>query len=240
MNFVKTDDGSLTLRNRFGETMHSQKGALGETLYVYGKAIEMTLQLPPPWNFLIVGTGLGYIELALSTIVQKLEIKENHLIKIVSLESDDHLKDLFLSWVQRKVITENFQRCFDFIESQLSSLIFSQYFALLNMNAIREWLHKKFQNGSWQFQGDLFHHLNSTHKYNSILYDPYSSLSLPELWDEKHLHEMLLQFSNSSTVFSSYSAKSSLKRALIKNGYQLIKRKGFGNKRECTLAILQT
>ena len=82
--------------------------------------------------------------------------------------------------------------------------------------------------------------------FDVILYDAYSPASSPELWQSDFLESFLANhvshMSNIShggtrtAVFASYASRTSLKQSLRKQGFILEKRKGFGSKRECTLA----
>ena len=69
-----TGDGSPSLRllesvdpaKDKGESMHHSGGACAETLLIYGQPIALTLQKVEKAHFLIVGLGLGYIELTIA------------------------------------------------------------------------------------------------------------------------------------------------------------------------------
>ena len=88
-----TADGSPTLRLQGQEPMHSLQGALSETLYIYGPVIELALEQPEP-RLLSVGLGLGYNEL----LTMALSLRAEKTFSLVSLESEEWLRDEFVSW----------------------------------------------------------------------------------------------------------------------------------------------
>jgi protein-L-isoaspartate O-methyltransferase len=92
-----TADNSPTLRlissaTSKPESMHHSGGAATETKYIYGEAILKALTFQKDLNFLVVGLGLGYIEILISSLIEN--------AKIESYEIDEELRTHFLDWVK--------------------------------------------------------------------------------------------------------------------------------------------
>jgi hypothetical protein len=103
-----------------------------------------------------------------------------------------------------------------------------------NFENIKITLQKKLENGSWQIVSDLE---AVTGSFHGICYDFYSSKQDPELWSEDFLKSFLKRFADSEICFfSTYACTGVLKRALAQHNFTVIKKPGFCQKRDSTLA----
>ncbi|APB34600.1 hypothetical protein GlitD10_2268 [Gloeomargarita lithophora Alchichica-D10] len=97
---VITNDGSPTIRdlgttNR--ECMHHSGGAYSETQYVYGEAIRAVIKNWINPYFLIVGLGLGYIEILIACECLKSQKSGN--CRVISFESQVYWREQFHHWL---------------------------------------------------------------------------------------------------------------------------------------------
>lgn len=81
-----------------------------------------------------------------------------------------------------------------------------------------------------KIQGRL-EEFNSDRKFDLVYFDAFGPNSQPELWEEPIL-EKIYHFLNPGAVFVTYSAKSSVRRGLLKAGFQVEKIPGPPGKRE--------
>lgn len=228
MNPQMTGDGSPTLRTQFSdersETMHSQAGALTETEYIYGSAMEELRKKSWPANLLVVGLGVGYIEMLASDI-----FSENHELRILSFESEDSLRNGFLGWLQGHPTEhyETHQKACELLAEKRGS----------TTDSIKKRLCELYEKKQFLLEGAFDGSFNTNQKYSCILYDAFSGHSQPELWQEDFLDQILKRYAHPECIFSTYAAKSSLTRSLKKNGFEVIPRPGFAGKRESTFAV---
>lgn len=229
--FTVTTDSSLTVSHGESEDMHSRHGALEETEYIYGQGILISLkgQLAP--HFCVVGLGLGYIEMVLVAHCLGNSI-DLPLIHIDSFESDPQLIQNLLSWLHEKSTTQGeFKKAYDLALTMIADRF------QVEPNDLRQTLLALYSKNQWRLRGRLSENTSFDRKYNTILFDAYSSQSSPELWTMDLLLNFLDQAANSSCLFTTYAATGILKRSLRKSGFELIKKAGYAVKRESTLAI---
>jgi hypothetical protein len=222
-----TKDGSPTLRMNgnqhdplYTEQMHYSTGAASETIYIYGEAIKRASELlrSDQTNYLVVGLGLGYVEI-LICLISGGEFRHIH-----SFEKDQALIDDFKNWCH--------QPGFDLYDQVTQSLL-NQLKFNISIDEIKTKLKNKLR-----IDQPLESPINTTEqKFNVICYDAFSRLMDQKLWDEEFLTQFIKQYSADICIFASYSKTGALSRALKKNGFTFIHRKGFSTKRECTLAI---
>ncbi len=224
----RTEDGSPSLQwlgEGHDETMHHSGGAWTETWYIYGEALKAGIEQGGA-RVLSVGLGLGYNEF-LST---RLSLEAKAPIEIHSHEKDPFLVQEFLG----------------FIENQVSSPseILAIYSSLLSFVAppveksqiLTSLAHKKI-TGEFQIRGPLaWESFKQAEKYSMILYDAFSSKASPELWQEDFLNKFIEVYSEEKCIFTTYACTGALKRALKKNDFKVIERRGFQGKKSSTIA----
>ncbi len=194
------------------ESMHHTASAAGETEYIYGEAIRRGIAKDiQNLNFLVVGLGLGYIEILISSKVTGCQIQ--------SFESDPDLRQNFLNWVNGKTDFEIYNQVCrslklspDLIRSQIKS---NELFLNAELN------------------------LQTTFKVKShiICFDAFSKKTSESLWTEEFLNYFLINACDHDCIFVTYSCTSLLKRVLPEHGFVLIPKLGFEGKRDSTLAV---
>lgn len=222
-----TKDGSPTLRMdgnpdhpAYTEQMHYSTGAASETVYVYGEAIKKAQSLikPSDSRYMVVGLGLGYIEILIDLMTSG-EFKQ-----IVSFEKDEGLIENFSSWCNSK----------DFdLYDQVANSLMEKLLLKKSTIEIKTQLKNKLQ---------IFPEIEKSHnvtpnQFNVICYDVFSSKMDLTLWEFRFLNQFIQVHSAPICVFASYSKTGALNRALKQNGFKIFDRKGFSTKRECTLAV---
>lgn len=223
-----TNDGSPTLKlksNEGSESMHHSGGAASETIYIYGNALAEAQKLYPidQTRYLVLGLGLGYIEILISLMT---DFRFSH---ITSFEKDLDLIQNFKRWMEYEDQTTH--------NSVLQSLL-----QKMNMNysqkQFKDNLKRKLNDHKIEFKNALQQRPNLDGKlYHVVCYDAFSKKMDELLWNYEFLDYFIKQYCDEFCVFSSYAKTGTLSRVLKDNSFTLIQRSGFSGKRESTLAV---
>lgn len=215
-----------------GESMHHSGGACAETLLIYGEPIHKVLEKIEKPHFLIVGLGLGYIELVIAREALLLGKSSSQVELITSYESVPELREFFFKWLHNQK-EELHEEVWNTYESVLQHLTLGTF---LKGEELKSFLRDHFKNLS-AIQEALHPDVTLISKYHGILYDAFSSKTSPFLWEEEFLVYLLHEGAANSCLLSTYACKGSLKRALRKEGFEVIIRDGFQGKRNSTLGV---
>ncbi|AZZ36790.1 hypothetical protein CIK05_08300 [Bdellovibrio sp. qaytius] len=224
-----TGDGSPTLRlknanslypDKKPESMHHSGGAAAETLYIYAEPFKNTLSVAHKLNkkdlsLGVVGLGLGYIELV---ILENLNANSAISADLTSFEKEQELVESFTSWIQS-------------LKNETYDLI-CEKLGVSKRNAL-----EKLKTLNWDIQGELTAQTQIKHPFNFVAYDAFSQMTDGPLWTDEFLDFFLTDLCASDCVFATYACTGLLKRALIRNNFVFIKRRGFNEKRDATLAL---
>lgn len=230
---IWTADGSPTLEipNEFGvrEKMHHSKGALSETLFVYGEAMALTWEKTLQPHVLNVGVGVGYHEF----MVAAMAVRDGRDIgSLVSFERLPQLHTELLNVITpfestpTTPLTRVFQDVLDRVANHFQ----------VEARHIRQKLENWRERDLWQREGTWTIDTHPKVQFHCILYDPFSAKMNPEFWTDENLSGFLQRWCATPCVFSTYAARGVLTRALKSAGFQVTKRNGFGGKKESTLA----
>lgn len=233
-----TDDGSLSLRllesvdpAKFkGESMHHSGGAWAETRLIYGTPIRETLEQIKKPQFMIVGLGLGYIELNIAREALLLGLDAQSIGRITTYESVPELRYFFFHWIhnQPDKMHNEIWKTYEYILRDVVAETSLQPFQL------KEFLAHLFQNEK-DLEGALQPETTFNERYHLILYDAFSSKTTPFLWEQEYLTRVLSEAAAGTCLFSTYASRVSLKAALAETGFEVITRPGFVGKRNSTL-----
>jgi tRNA U34 5-methylaminomethyl-2-thiouridine-forming methyltransferase MnmC len=221
---VSTDDGSLTLEVA-GQAMHSKEGALAESLYVYGEALELAKSRGIRGLIASMGLGLGYNEL-----IAAHSLGENY--QLISFESDEFLRENFLGWVKEEV-----SPLAPLYDEVLDGISKSQGVGTVE---IRCALQMALQEGHWKIQGEFQRSQPLVSPASIVFYDFYSVSRNPEVWSSNFLIDFLNQSCAKTCLFATYAALGNLNRALRVTGFKRLPKPGFGEKRESTWALRES
>ncbi len=220
---LETADGSPTLSLNDGEKMHSMQGAFAESLYIYGELLKEPIASP---RILSVGLGLGYNEII--TFAHFLK-KGRTDFTIESYESVEFLTQALKNWIQGN--SSPLQECYENILHRTC-----EHFAI-NKMPLLESLRMGLKNKTWTIKGELPLAPTTHQSFQVILYDAYSSETNQELWSESHFDSFIPTFCDPECChFTTYAATGALNRSLKRHGFTVLKRPGFGHKRESTQA----
>jgi tRNA U34 5-methylaminomethyl-2-thiouridine-forming methyltransferase MnmC len=229
--------------------MHSSHGALSESLHVYAPALELHLHHlnnaaaagATGVSVCVVGLGLGYLEMITAAL----------LLRYVKQPSDPLFKNIHIcSFESNTQLVHGITNWLSGMNSLLHEQIcegVAQAVPEVNTEEIKSLLRELQRAGQWTILGRLDESFTKQQRtklgiaaFDVIFYDAYSPASSPELWQSDFLESFLAnQVShgvNSRAVFASYASRTSLKQSLRRQGFILEPRRGFGSKRECTLA----
>ncbi len=218
---VLTGDGSPSLRGE-GEPMHHLGGAYSETQYIYGEALRRLQQWPQltEWKVLVVGLGLGYIEL----LAMAEALKNNKPVQILSYEINQDLVEAFLAWLKGELVENTYDCLYNFYQKDYPEL------------DLKFALYEAYRQGRWQIRGALEVESLPDENYQALLFDAFSSKSTPDLWTEEFLQLFLKQTVKEQALFSTYACTGLLRRTLQTAGFAVEKRIGFLGKRNATIA----
>lgn len=234
-----TLDGSPTLRllqslapeKTRGESMHHSGGAYSETNLIYGQPMRRALLEVTSPHFLIVGLGLGYIELTLAREALLAGKGFSEIGLITSYESVPELREFFFAWLhERSVISLEVQKTYDLV------LEYVLIGTSLEPLKVKDFLKKHFKSVI-DFRGVLTENTELESRYHCVLYDAFSSKTTPSLWEESFLDKLFSQGIAEQSIFSTYACRSSLRNALRRHNFEVIIREGFCGKRTSTLAV---
>jgi tRNA U34 5-methylaminomethyl-2-thiouridine-forming methyltransferase MnmC len=225
LEIILTADGSPTICLGGLENMHNSQGALSESLYIYGHGLEQMLSWKVQARVISVGLGLGYNEM----IAFALTLKHQQSLQLWSFETFAYLRRSMEQWL----IGED---CALFAIYDQILLGVAQK---LEMSAreIKNAMTIAIKNRTWQIRGGFPEDSEGINSANCILYDAFSAKTCPELWEEQSLQNNLRPLLAPQTVFVTYAATGSLKRALSGLDFSLPPRAGFAGKRDSTLGI---
>ncbi len=193
------------------ESMHHSGGAAAETEYIYGEAIRLGLSIQKNLNFLVVGLGLGYIEILISSLACGQNIS--------SFEIDPELRNNFQNWING---SDEFE-------------IYNQVCKALKFDS--EFARQSFQKNNLALNAELNLQTKFEQKNHIICFDAFSAKTSGSLWTEEFLENFILNACALDCIFTTYACTGLLKRVLVKHSFQLNPRAGFTGKRDSTLAV---
>ena len=250
-----TEDGSPTLEmsGLWSEAMHSRVGALSESLFIYGEALKSLKDLKVDARILSVGLGVGYNEWISAAEFPDGLGKTGGL---TSYEISETLRGNFLDLLEISAKSDQ-NSFFEYLRLQTNSAespssvgskavtaaqaaaaaaVANHYGVSVQVLAQRLLSWRKL--GLWQMR-EVFgpSSLTAEDNYSCVLFDPFSGFSQPELWSPEALEMFFGSAFRPVAVFTTYAATGELKRVLRRHGFDIVRSKGFGNKRESTLAV---
>lgn len=213
-----------------GESMHHSGGACAETLMIYGEPIHVCLKKTIQPQFLIVGLGLGYIELVIAREALLLDKTADEIGLITSYESVPELKEFFFQWLHDKTgqVHPEIINTYD----QVAAHIIKG--TSLTSQQLKSFLKKHFKNLT-DIKDALDPNVILPSQYHCILYDAFSSKTSPYLWEEEFIFHLLEHGAAEQCLLSTYACKGTLKRALKNASFEVFVREGFQGKRNSTL-----
>ena len=220
--FITTRDDSPTLAYRGDggviEHMHHSAGALAESLFIYGGALERALALVDRVHCLSVGLGLGYNEMLTIAALER----AGRPGRIHSFEALEFLREEFRGWALGRR------------DGPLTST-HDQIAARLGVErtTVGRWI----EDGRLELRGAFPAAGADLAGCNLVYFDAYSNKMDPHLWDEEVLVEAFGRTLGPTCVLASYAATSVMNRVLRRLSIVKQSRRGFYLKRQSTLGI---
>lgn len=206
-----TADGSTTIHiPEWDEQYHSKYGAIQEAKHVFIKN-GLSLFSDQDISILEIGFGTG-----LNCFITFLEApKKNLNIDYVGVEA-------------YPVVSEEVEKM-NYV-NQLNAIEFS---AIFNQIHQQEWEVKSdiSPNFSLLKRKQFFNDINDENKFNLIYFDAFGARVQPELWTEE-IFEKMYKALKTGGVLVTYSAKGSVRRAMLTVGFLVEKIPGPPGKRE--------
>lgn len=233
--FITTGDGSPSLRladaAQRPEAMHHSGGALAESIYIYGGALEVAIAGNFANSVASVGLGLGYNE----WITLAIALKNNFSsIEIESFESNPLIRAVFEAFLNAKSIDGDLQnQLFKTFQIVVDQVAVSYG---LSAATLFQFGQKMLFSSHWAVRERLDFSTPIVRNYSVIYYDAFSGKATPELWSEEFLTHFL-KSAATPCILSTYASTAALKRALLAANFTKAPQTGFGGKRESTRAI---
>ncbi|UOF02022.1 MnmC family methyltransferase [Bdellovibrio reynosensis] len=221
---------SIDPNKPYGESMHHSGGAATETFLIYGAPIKETLEKIQNPHFLVVGLGIGYIELVIAKEALLLGRSSQDVGLITSYESLPELREYFHKWLQGRT-TELHPEVVKTYEAVVAAVLADSN---LKAQDLKNFVLNHFKSVD-DIQTALLPDSKPLSKYHCILYDAFSSKTTPHLWEEEFLTEFFKEGTAENALVSSYACRVSFKNALTRAGFNLVIRPGFMSKRNSTL-----
>jgi hypothetical protein len=224
-----TGDGSPSLRlmqslqeqYADGEAMHHSGGACAETDLIYGTCIRDVFSRIASPHFLVVGLGLGYIEMF---IAREALLLQKTPASILSFESVPQLREYFYAWLNDLSLSPEVQQTYDHVVRCVLAG------TALKKEQIQDCL-KQYFKGLGDIQEALDESTQFKHKYHAILYDAFSGKTTPQLWEEEFLSNFFKKAAANECFLATYACRASLKKSLAAQGFAMDLREGFQGKR---------
>lgn len=245
---ILSQDQSPTLRPwPAGQSMHHLGGALAESIFIYDRAAAVFLEKSDPTqqNFraLIVGLGLGYIELLLLKRLLLLGVPQEK----IHLQSHEAQPELVSSL--QKFFSAGLRPPQDEIETTYHQIFLQICTTGLQGDRLGAADQKNLaqnlfrfatfllETKHWTLEGSLKEEdlIPLNNPFHVICFDAYSEKASPDLWTENFLQALLQNWCASECVFSTYACTGKLKRILQQAGFQSLRTAGFQGKRNSTL-----
>jgi chorismate dehydratase len=227
---VKTEDGSFTLHSEaFDENCHSLTGAREETIYHYitGCKLVETAQVKPQVSVLEIGFGLG---IGYEESVRALSVKAPQaFLNFFSVEIDEAL--ITIATNLSEFTCAHYPNFKDLTRHERDGLVYYQAkktnasLTILIGNA-RETLPRAKQLGLLPL-------------FDAIYQDAFSPRKNPILWTQQWF-ELLKQLSAPTVQLATYSSAQAVRKSMMLAGWGIHSELGFGPKRSCTRANLQS
>lgn len=223
---ISTEDGSSTIFiPEWNESYHSKHGAVQEAYHVFIRNGFEILSNKKEISILEIGFGTGL----------------NALITL--LESQNSKQIIHYTGLEKYPVAESEHRLLNYPSAILNShptLPFAEneiqkhYSKLMNS----DW--EEFQTLSSTFnlrkiQSDFLDFNYPNEAFDLIYFDAFGARVQPELWTEE-LFQKIYDSMKSNAVFTTYSSKGSVRRALIEVGLHVEKHPGPPGKREMLIA----
>lgn len=224
---IPTEDGSSTLFiPEWNESYHSRHGAIQEAYHVFIQNGLDLLSYKNEISILEIGFGTG-----LNSLITLGESFQNNLkINYTGIEKYPVSESEFSILNYPKSLKE--------IHSNLniSNEELSRFYANL-MHA--EWEKEVQINKNFnltKIQADFLEFNYPENTFDLVYFDAFGARVQPELWTEE-LFGKIYKSMKKDAVFTTYSAKGSVRRALISVGFQVEKKPGPPGKREMLVAV---
>lgn len=222
LKVVPTHDGSLSIHNSiYDEATHSVHGAMEETLlhYVAGTQVIEKLNLLGEIHILEIGFATGLGLKATIEEVHKNEITRPVNYYAVELDLPTIHWGLDNTIVFNKVLREYAQ-----LDKDKLNIKINNFTITVLIGDARRTLPKLYNE-------------NPSIKFDCIYQDAFSPKRNPQLWSIEWF-KMLRCFANNDCIMSTYSASSSIRKAMIEANWSLYNGVKFGHKRASTRATI--
>ncbi len=225
---IETEDGSKTLHSEaFNEACHSLSGAVEETLYNYVKGCKIAEKLSVG-NLLCFEVGFGLGTGYKTTVEYLSQLNLDNKLTFVSTELDPKLVEFAKN--ENPISVDIPYPDFNSLKYRETPL--AHFYGELNGNKLivligdaRETVKKASTEGLLSEIGAIYQ-------------DPFSPKKNPTLWTVEWFED-LAKLSSKEVILSTYSSSNSIRKSMIKAGFRVHNRKGFGTKRTATIAMLQ-
>ncbi len=216
MEFLKTDDGSMTLRHEvLGELYHSDRGAVGEAEHVYIRAGFDAIPKKEETAVFEVGFGTGLN----CYLTYRRAVREHRRVDYAAIDLYPLAPETVaqLNYTADPVFTRLHAVPWDGTAHEITG---DQVFTLV------------------KYKGDLsaFDFSPLVGRFDVVYFDAFAPDAQPELWSEAIMRQMFAIL-RPGGIWVTYSAKGIVKRALRAVGFEVFRLPGALGKRHMVRAV---
>ena len=224
MKLIKTEDGLHTIfSTKYNETYHSKHGVLQETQHVFlnGSGAIAKIASQKKISILEIGFGTGF-----NFFLTSIEALKNQTeLDYYAVEKDLLGYDDFIGLNHHKLFSEN--------PIWLNFLLWRKFTSNLRQG-IYNIIYKNVK--LFLICSDALKMTIPKNQFDAVYHDAFSPEVNAELWTTSFFEQIKHSMKNGS-ILSTYSAKGSVRRALIDAGFTVEKQPGSKGKREMLIAF---
>ena len=214
----KTDDGSDSLYcHTYGEATHSDAGAIAETVHHYIDPCKINERSKKINQLTILEMGFG--------------IGHGFDQTLKAMSNNSYLR--FVSFEKNKEFINYAKSLFPYLEK----LEESSYSTIPSFTLKTETFELDIVFGDARENLQTISAIELEHKFQSIYQDPFSPKRNPRLWTLEWFKD-LYKVASDDCIMSTYSASSSVRKAMVASNWKVRSERAFGHKKSFTIAMV--
>ncbi|EDJ89980.1 hypothetical protein CGSHi22421_07738 [Haemophilus influenzae R3021] len=227
---IHFNQNHIPVSDQFNDVYFSNENGLAETDYVFlqGNQLWERWITHKEANFVIAetgfGTGLNFF--AVTKLFREFRQQhENHPLKRLNFISFEKYPLKITALLQAHLAYPQFEDLSAHLQRYWPSLILGCHRIHFGETTLDLWL------------GDVSENLPQLGDYmneriDAWFLDGFAPSKNPEMWNDD-LYNLMFRFTKPNGTFATFTAASAVRKGLESAGFKVIKRKGFGKKREC-------
>ena len=229
IKIVQTEDGSATLYDTELKVHYrSTQGAAAESQHVFLQGTKICEQ-PMPWQILELGLGGGinFLQTAQAFLQRKdAGTLHYHTVEYAPIEPELLIQESYAKWLLFPSLLELLQEA---LKQARIARTTEQKHCILRWKQEQKSIELHVYPTEWS-QIEL-----PSLQVQAIYHDPFDPQTNPTSWSE-NCFRWLFSHAHPDSILATYGASGHARRAMQRAGFYVAKTKGYGRKREMTLA----